>query len=56
VPFGGPWREVLNTDAEIYGGSNIGNGGVVVATTVGDGAELSLTLPPLATMLLVPEL
>jgi 1,4-alpha-glucan branching enzyme len=56
VPFGGPWREVLNTDADIYGGSNTGNGGVVVATTVGDGAELSLTLPPLATALFVPEL
>ena len=56
VPYGGPWREVLNTDAGIYGGSNIGNGGVVVARSLGDGAELSLTLPPLATLFLVPEL
>ena len=56
VPFRGPWREVLNTDAEIYGGSNVGNAGVVVAIAKGDGAELSLTLPPLATILLVPEL
>ena len=24
VPFFGPWREVLNTDSEVYGGSNIG--------------------------------
>jgi 1,4-alpha-glucan branching enzyme len=56
VPLGGPWREVLNTDADIYGGSNVGNGGIVVAANVGDGAELSLTLPPLATVLLMPEL
>jgi 1,4-alpha-glucan branching enzyme len=56
VPFGGPWREVLNTDAAAYGGSNIGNGGVVVAASRGDGAELTLTLPPLATLFLVPEL
>ncbi len=27
VPHGGVWREILNTDAEIYGGSNLGNGG-----------------------------
>jgi len=56
VPLGGPWREVLNTDADIYGGSDAGNGGIVVAANVGDGAELSLTLPPLATVLFVPEL
>ena len=56
VPFGGPWREVLNTDAGIYGGSDVGNGGVVPAVSVGDGAELRLTLPPLATLFLVPEL
>jgi len=56
VPFGGPWREVLNTDADVYGGGNVGNGGTVVATSVGDGAELSLTLPPLATLFFVPEI
>src|SRR5690606_5825095 len=26
MPRGGTWRELLNTDAEIYGGSGIGNG------------------------------
>jgi 1,4-alpha-glucan branching enzyme len=56
VPFGGPWREILNTDAAIYGGSDAGNGGVVAAVSAGNGAELSLTLPPLATLFLVPEL
>ncbi len=28
LPFTGRWREVLNTDAEIYGGSGVGNLGV----------------------------
>jgi 1,4-alpha-glucan branching enzyme len=56
VPFAGPWREILNTDADIYGGSNVGNSGVVVALAGSNGAELSLTLPPLATLLFVPEL
>jgi 1,4-alpha-glucan branching enzyme len=56
VPLGGPWREVLNTDAAIYGGSNVGNSGVVVAEARPEGFSLSLTLPPLATIFLVPEL
>jgi 1,4-alpha-glucan branching enzyme len=56
VPLAGPWREVLNTDAGIYGGSNVGNAGKVAAANVGAAAELSLTLPPLATVLFVPEL
>ncbi len=30
VPFAGRWREVLNTDAAHYGGSNIGNEGLGV--------------------------
>jgi 1,4-alpha-glucan branching enzyme len=56
VPVGGPWREVLNTDAAIYGGSNVGNAGVVVAEAADDGFALTLTLPPLATMFFVPEM
>jgi len=56
VPFAGYWREILNTDADIYGGSNVGNGGRVVAAACRDGAELHLDLPPLATLFLVPEL
>jgi 1,4-alpha-glucan branching enzyme len=27
VPFSGFWREVLNTDAAVYGGTNVGNAG-----------------------------
>jgi 1,4-alpha-glucan branching enzyme len=55
VPQGGAWREVLNTDASVYGGSNIGNGGSVVAEMVPSHdlpASLHLTLPPLATIIL----
>jgi 1,4-alpha-glucan branching enzyme len=53
VPFTGKWREALNSDAAIYGGSNVGNSGEVTAT--GLVPELSLTLPPLAAIFLVPE-
>ena len=31
VPDAGDWRRLLNTDAACYGGSNLGNGGQVVA-------------------------
>ena len=55
VPFAGAWREVLNTDAAIYGGSNAGNAGHVNATAGAGGAELRLTVPPLAAIYLVPE-
>ncbi|MBS0531819.1 MAG: 1,4-alpha-glucan branching protein GlgB, partial [Proteobacteria bacterium] len=54
VPFAGKWREALNTDSEHYGGSNVGNDGVV-ETLDGVIPELSLTLPPLAVIFLVPE-
>ena len=55
VPRAGQWREVLNSDAGTYGGSNMGNGGVVDAgeqASHGLPASLSLTLPPLATIVL----
>ena len=48
LPHAGVWREVLNSDAEVYGGSGNGNMGEV---TVQDGwAEI--VLPPLATLML----
>jgi 1,4-alpha-glucan branching enzyme len=53
VPYAGAWREVLNTDAAIYGGTNVGNAGWV--TTKGEECELSLVLPPLAALYFVPE-
>jgi len=54
VPIAGTWREVLNTDSSHYGGTNVGNIGEV-KTLEGMGPELRLTIPPLATIFLVPE-
>jgi 1,4-alpha-glucan branching enzyme len=54
VPVAGAWREVLNSDSAHYGGSNVGNIGEV-RTLDGATPELALTLPPLATIFLVPE-
>jgi 1,4-alpha-glucan branching enzyme len=55
LPHPGHWREALNSDADIYGGSNMGNLGGVVAEdrpAHGFGASAVLTLPPLATLFL----
>ena len=57
VPVGGRYRELLNTDSEIYGGSGVGNLGVTEAVNVrthGRPASLVLALPPLATLILEP--
>ncbi|ARM89980.1 1,4-alpha-glucan branching enzyme GlgB 1 [Rhizobium sp. CIAT894] len=55
LPFAGRWREILNTDADIYGGSGKGNGGRVQAVDAGGNITCSITLPPLATIMLEPE-
>ncbi len=58
APWGGHWVEVLNTDSAIYGGSDVGNAGAVEAIdqpTHGRPATLSLTLPPLAVLVLKHE-
>lgn len=55
VPVDGRWFELLNSDAEVYGGSGVGNFGGVDATLVplqGQPAHLNLTVPPLSTLLL----
>ncbi|MGH7409949.1 MAG: 1,4-alpha-glucan branching protein GlgB [Candidatus Methylomirabilis sp.] len=55
VPLGGYYAELLNSDAAIYGGSNLGNdGGVEAELTPEHGRPFSLvlTLPPLATVIL----
>jgi 1,4-alpha-glucan branching enzyme len=57
VPTGGYYVELLNSDAAIYGGSNIGNGGGVTAEPIPDHGRpfsLRLTLPPLAGLILKP--
>ena len=59
VPLDGRWREVLNTDAETYGGGNVGAGGWVEAARRamhGQPASLELVLPPLAMVVLKPDL
>ncbi len=55
LPTEGRWREILNTDADIYGGSGKGNGGRVQAVNAGGTIVASLTLPPLAVIMLEPE-
>jgi 1,4-alpha-glucan branching enzyme len=58
VPFGGYWRELLNSDAQDYAGSGMGNGGGVQAEGVpshGRRFSLSMTLPPLGVLFLKAE-
>ena len=53
LPWAGQWREVLNTDAETYHGSGIGNLGAVSAVDEswhGQPASATLRVPPLATV------
>ena len=57
VPADGGWRELLNSDADCYGGSGHGNfGGVQAETTPCHGRDYSinLTLPPLGLLILKP--
>jgi len=58
VPAPGRWREALNSDAGVYGGSNIGNGAVELVAEekewMGRPWSLVITLPPLAGLVLVP--
>jgi len=58
VPHVGFWRQVLNSDAEVYGGSGVGNLGGSRSVPVpfhGRPHSLSLTLPPLAVLVLKHE-
>jgi 1,4-alpha-glucan branching enzyme len=55
VPEAGWYRELLNSDAALYGGSNMGNGGgIMTEATPSHGFEQSLcvTLPPLGFLVL----
>jgi 1,4-alpha-glucan branching enzyme len=57
VPTGGYYRELLNSDAEVYGGSNMGNGGGVQAEETawhGQPFSVVVTLPPLAAVFFKP--
>jgi 1,4-alpha-glucan branching enzyme len=58
LPAAGHWRELINTDAEVYGGSGVGNLGVIDATSEswhGQPASAVLTLPPLGVLWLAPQ-
>ena len=55
VPAAGRYRELLNSDAEIYGGSNVGNGGLIETRPEarhGHAQTLDLKLPPLGALIL----
>jgi 1,4-alpha-glucan branching enzyme len=57
LPKGGQWREVLNTDAERFGGSGVTSGEVVKTESTelhGQPYSASLKLPPLAVIWLRP--
>jgi 1,4-alpha-glucan branching enzyme len=58
LPSAGRWREVVNTDAEVYGGSGVGNLGEVEATGKpwhGQPASAVLQLPPAGVLWLAEE-
>lgn len=58
LPFAGEWEEILNTDAEAYGGSGVGNLGHVFAEDIpwnGRPASAELRIPPLGVVILKPK-
>jgi 1,4-alpha-glucan branching enzyme len=58
LPSAGRWREVINTDAGGYGGSGVGNLGVIEATDEpwhGRPASATISVPPLGVLWLAPE-
>ncbi|MGB3290598.1 MAG: 1,4-alpha-glucan branching protein GlgB [Burkholderiaceae bacterium] len=58
VPIAGRWVERLNTDAQVYGGSGMGNAGSADTAAEpghGYGQSLELTLPPLATLFFIAK-
>ncbi|MGD0857491.1 MAG: alpha amylase C-terminal domain-containing protein, partial [Dehalococcoidia bacterium] len=54
VPRGGYWQEILNSDADIYWGSGLGNKGGLQTENIphhGQPFSLNITLPPLAAVI-----
>ena len=59
VPFAGPWKELLNSDAKEYGGRGLGNLGALEAVPEpihGRSHSLRLTLPPLGVLVFKREM
>jgi 1,4-alpha-glucan branching enzyme len=57
VPDAPGFRELINSDSETYGGSNVGNAGFVATEPIpahGFAQSVCLTLPPLAGLILAP--
>jgi 1,4-alpha-glucan branching enzyme len=57
VPRAGTWHEVLNTDAETYGGSGVGNLGAVTTDAEpahGHPCSIEISLPPLGALFFEP--
>ena len=57
-PKGGRWREALNSDSSLYGGSGAGNLGFVdteESSFHGQPFSAELTLPPLGCLIFAPE-
>jgi 1,4-alpha-glucan branching enzyme len=52
APKAGRWAEILNTDAAIYGGGDVGLQGGAASVAADGGDWLDLTLPPLAAVFL----
>ena len=55
VPYAGQYVELLNSDSELYEGSNVGNLGALTATdepSHGREHSLTLNLPPLGMVIL----
>jgi 1,4-alpha-glucan branching enzyme len=58
LPKPGAWREVMNSDAPIYGGSGVGNMGRVESEAVswhGRAQSALITIPPLGVVMFTPE-
>jgi 1,4-alpha-glucan branching enzyme len=58
VPRGGLYKEILNSDSNQYGGSNLGNFGAISAKTISGDEDhflITLNIPPLGTLILRPE-
>ncbi len=58
VPDDGKWLEIMNSDAELYGGSGMGNFGGVDANPLpchGEEQSINILLPPLGIVMFIKE-
>ena len=58
LPAAGTWREVVNTDADVYTGSGVGNGGQVIGEDTphhGMPASAAVQVPPLGALWLAQD-